>query len=55
MRTFLVVISTMLPVPGKYLARDGQACPMRDVTCADGHENVVSVLFSVDAAEVSRF
>ena len=31
------------------------ACPMRDVSCADGHENVVSVLFSVDAAQVRVF
>ena len=28
---------------------------MRDVLCADGHENVVSVLFSVDAAQVKIF
>jgi hypothetical protein len=31
------------------------ACPMRDVSCADGHENVVSVLFSVDAAQVKQY
>ena len=29
-------------------------CPQRDITCADGHENVVGIEFSVEAAEVRR-
>ena len=27
-------------------------CPQRDITCADGHENVVGIEFSVEAAQV---
>ena len=48
----IIILTLLMLVRTRKLTMEEGACPMRDVSCADGHENVVSVLFSVDAAQV---
>ena len=49
----LVTLETLVTmVKARQLTMDSDACPYRDVTCADGHENGGSVLFSVETAMV---
>ena len=48
-----MILAMMVRVTARKLAMVDGSCPMRDVTCADGHENVVSVLFSVESAKVN--
>ena len=49
----ILILAMIVRVRTRKLAMVDGSCPMRDITCADGHENVVSVLFSVESAKVS--
>ena len=54
-KVLIIILTLLMMVRARTLTMAAGACPMRDVSCADGHENVVSVLFSVDAAQVRVF
>ena len=53
-KVLIIILTLTMLVRARKLTMDEGACPMKDVSCADGHENVVSVLFSVDAAQVEN-